>query len=150
MKLILFLIFILNSFAQVNYFENAQMGDVSALDSKLILQLNSTTKGSLFAPKMTTIQRLAIPDPKPTGLAVFDTDLNKYFSWNAAIPTWQQIGSGGLANWEPVFIYKIGDTIVSPTDNNDIFRAVTDHTSTASFTADRLANNWEKISPTTI
>jgi len=37
--------------------------------------------------------------------------------------------------------------LVSPIDSNDIFRALNAHTSTASFTADRLAGNWEMISP---
>ena len=82
MKLIIFLIFIFNSFAQINHFDNSQIGDVAPLDPKLILQLNSTTKGSLFAPKMTTAQRLLILPPIPGGTVVFDTDLNTYLGWS--------------------------------------------------------------------
>jgi len=55
----------LNALADTNYFSNAQIGNVSNLDPKLILQLNSTTQGSLFAPKMTTAQRLLITPPIP-------------------------------------------------------------------------------------
>ena len=140
----------LNALADTNYFSNAQIGNVSNLDPKLILQLNSTTQGSLFAPKMTTAQRLLITPPIPGGTVVFDTDLNAYMGWNSLNLTWKAIGGGAasLSNWTPTTVYKIGDSVVSQADSNDVFRSLTDHTSSASFNADRLANNWEKISPT--
>ena len=140
MKLLIFLILILNSFADTSYFENAQIGNLSALDSKLILQLNSTTKGSFFAPAMTTAEKLAIPLPIITGTTVFDTTLQKYSLWNGTF--WEILGGSTLNNWVTATIYKIGDTVVYPPESNDIFRALTDHTSAATFNADRLAGAW--------
>jgi hypothetical protein len=46
-------------------------------NSSAVLTINSTTKGVLI-PKMTTAQRLAIPNPA-IGLQIFDTDLNSVF-----------------------------------------------------------------------
>ena len=145
----IFLLFSTFSIAQTNYFSNLQVGDVSALDSKLILQMNSTTKGSLIGPKMTSAQRLAILPPIPSATVVFDTDLNSYMAWDSTNLIWKAIGGGAasLSNWTPTTVYKTGDTVVVTSEANDVFRALVDHTSAATFNTDRLAGNWEKISP---
>jgi hypothetical protein len=55
----------------------------TANNASAILEVNSTTKGSLANPRMTTAQKLAIAGV--TGLEVFDTDLNapQYYNGTA-------------------------------------------------------------------
>ncbi|MBK7971266.1 MAG: tail fiber domain-containing protein [Bacteroidetes bacterium] len=59
-----------------------------------ILDLTATNKGFL-APRMTAVQRNAIPAPA-TGLLVFDTSLNNFYFYNST--AWQQLG--GSLGWE--------------------------------------------------
>jgi len=54
-------------------------------NASAILQADSTTQGFL-PPRMSTAQKLAIPTPS-AGLMVYDTDLNKSFTYDGT--TWQ-------------------------------------------------------------
>jgi len=60
-------------------------------DKTALLTLTSTTQGFL-APRLTTVQRLAIVSPT-TGLLVFDTDLTAYFFFSGP-GGWKKIGNG--------------------------------------------------------
>jgi hypothetical protein len=64
-------------------------------NASAILQADSTTKGSLVNPRMTTTQKLAIASPA-TGLEVFDTTLNvpQYYNGTA----WVSLLSGSISN----------------------------------------------------
>lgn len=67
--------------------------------SKAILEVNSTTKGSIPAPRMTTTQRDAIASPD-NSLTIFNTteDQFQYYSTNEG--EWRGIGAGGVGYQE--------------------------------------------------
>jgi hypothetical protein len=67
---------------------SASIGN-GASDASAMFHVKSTSKG-LLVPRMTTIQRLAIPSPA-TGLMVFDTSLNLFYFYNGG--SWSIIGS---------------------------------------------------------
>lgn len=60
-----------------------------------ILEMQSTTQGVLV-PRMTAVQRLAIPVSATTeGLMVYDTDSMCFFYWKNSLPAWVSLCSGG-------------------------------------------------------
>ncbi len=59
-----------------------------------LLDLTSTSQG-LLAPRMSSVQRIAIAAPA-TGLLVYDTNLNSYFIFNGT--SWQFLLSGTTTN----------------------------------------------------
>lgn len=63
-------------------------------DGSAIMDIQSTTKG-LLIPRMTTLQRIAIPSPF-TGLLVFDNSTNSFWYYNGS--TWSDL-SGGSSKW---------------------------------------------------
>lgn len=85
--LIAFLTAINFSYSQVSINNNGAVPDTSAM-----LDVSSTSKG-LLIPRMTTMQRLAIPTPA-TGLLVFDTDLNQFHFYNGS--AWSAIPLSNL------------------------------------------------------
>lgn len=83
------------SLAITAIFSNAQSvsinTDGTTADPSAMLDVKSTTKGMLV-PRMTTVQRNAIPMPA-NGLLVYDTDLNKFYFYNGT--EWGTFSSGG-------------------------------------------------------
>ncbi len=55
-----------------------------------ILDLTSSDKGFL-TPRLTTVQRLAIANPKADGLLVYDTDSSCFFYWKAISLSWKSM-----------------------------------------------------------
>jgi len=98
---------------------------------------NTTMTGSLTINDDGTNSSI-FPLTRGTNGQVLKTDGAGTLSW---------VPGGSYANWVASHDYVVGETVVSPTNSNDIFRAKLDHTSTTNFIADRLADNWELISP---
>jgi hypothetical protein len=96
-----------------------------------------TIQGALTINASTTSS--AFPTDRGNDGQFLKTDGTGILSWSSA---------SSLDNWQQTHDYKFGETVVSPTNSNDIFRAKFDHTSSTDFIVDRLANNWELISPT--
>lgn len=67
-------------------------GDATSLATSAAFQVDSTTKGSLAAPRMTTVQRDAITGAV-AGLLIYNTTTNAYNVYNGS--TWAKIGGGG-------------------------------------------------------
>ena len=63
-------------------------------DKSSILDIQSTTKGML-APRMTTVQRVAIANPAES-LLVYDTDLKNFFTYSSG--AWKELGGFGSTN----------------------------------------------------
>jgi len=63
-------------------------------DGSAIMDIQSTTKG-LLIPRMTALQRIAIPSPF-TGLLVFDNTTNSFWYYNGS--GWSDL-SGGSSKW---------------------------------------------------
>ena len=63
-------------------------------DSDSMLDIVSGDKGVLI-PRITTASRTGIAAP-PTGLAVYDKDLNKFFYWDSA--AWAEISTSVIGN----------------------------------------------------
>jgi len=63
-------------------------------DSDAMLDIVSGDKGVLI-PRITTASRTGIASP-PTGLVVYDKDLNKFFYWDSA--AWKEISTSVVAN----------------------------------------------------
>lgn len=63
-------------------------------DSDAMLDIVSGDKGVLI-PRITTASRTGIASP-PTGLVVYDKDLNKFFYWDSAV--WKEISTSVVAN----------------------------------------------------
>jgi hypothetical protein len=112
---------------------NAQMGVNStgaAPNPSAMLDVSSTNKG-LLIPRMSTAQKNAI-SPKPSGLMVYDTDLNKIQFWNGLNWTggeWTTYGndiftlSGGnvsIGNSITLNRFQIGETTTPAFSGNDI------------------------------
>ena len=95
--------------------------DGSTPHTSSILDIKSSTKG-LLIPRMTTIQRSAIPAPA-TGLMVFDTNTNSYWyydgsSWINQSAVWSLGGNTGTTgshfigttDYTPLF-FRVNNTI---------------------------------------
>lgn len=85
MRAIIFLIFcaVLTIAAT---FPNVKIGNNSPIDSKALLEVNSTAKGVLI-PRMTSAERAAISTPT-IGLLVYDTTLNRTCQAISTAGTW--------------------------------------------------------------
>lgn len=66
----------------------------TALNAKAILQADSTTRGFLGIPRMTTTQKTALGTPTQP-IQVFDTTLNKYQWFDVVGAVWTDFGAGG-------------------------------------------------------
>jgi len=82
--LFLFLFFTLTTQAQVG------IGNTNP-DASSMLDITSTSKG-LLAPRMTTLQRLAITTPA-NSLLVYDTDLKSFYYYDLPSTAWVKINS---------------------------------------------------------
>ena len=118
------------------------IGDrIKPTSAGVLLQLHSTTQG-WAPPKMTTVQRDAIPAPF-SGLEIYniDVDLQEYYNGVG----WVAIGSGagGVLEWIPLNPYVI-DTLVWESER--IYKALDAHTSTGDFATDLLVPHWIEMS----
>lgn len=113
-------------------------------DDSAALEVESTTKGFL-GPRMTTVERLAIPAPV-AGLEVFDTDTNSKFLYNGA--TW--ISAGGISGPSPVVDDSIvrydGTTGVIVQDSNVILNDLDEITGLTRVEIDNVQVNGNEIS----
>jgi hypothetical protein len=113
--------FFLTILMAIKLFSFAQVGinaTNTAPNGSAMLDVSSTNKG-LLIPRMTTIQKNAIPN-KIEGLTVYDTDLKQFSYWtiNGAIGSWNNFGagsSGGSSTWS-----LIGNDI-SNTNTGNVF-----------------------------
>ena len=101
MKNLLFLLFLvsgMNLQSQV-----AVNNDGSTPDNSAMLDVKSTSKGVLV-PRMTAVQRDAIASPA-TGLLIFCTDNNQYFSnkGTSAAPDWVIVSSQWVTNGSNIY-----------------------------------------------
>lgn len=78
------MLFSLTSMAQVG------IGTVTP-DASSVLDVSSTTQGML-APRMTTVQRMAISSPA-NGLMVYDTDTKSLHHYDTSTTSWQKLSS---------------------------------------------------------
>ena len=67
----------------------------TAPDSSAMLDISSTTKG-LLAPRMSSVERLAIVAPAP-GLLVYDNTLGSYWYFNGAF--WSDLSASASPGW---------------------------------------------------
>ena len=79
----------------------SHLGTATALDASAAFQVDSTSKGALSAPRMTTSQRDAITSPA-TGLQVYNTDTNALNYYNGTL--WKAVGSGSGGGGDQNFI----------------------------------------------
>jgi hypothetical protein len=86
MRLILFLL-AFNLHAQV-FHDDVVIGDRENIDPVNVLFVNSVTKGSIPFPRMTVVQRDAIPAPIPDGTIVYVTDHNLKSVYDGAKSAW--------------------------------------------------------------
>jgi hypothetical protein len=88
-------------------------------DADSLLELQSTTKGSIFAPKMTEVQRNAITTP-PAGLTIYNTDTDKYNYYDGV--QWAEVGSGSGGSGDGLNYYEDfqADIIANLTEFDDI------------------------------
>jgi hypothetical protein len=71
--LVILLLLVIEGFSQVG------IGTSTPANSSM-LDVSNTTKGFL-APRLTTVQRIALAATAVDGLLVYDTDLNSYFTF---------------------------------------------------------------------
>ena len=95
------------------------------------------TTAAAVLPVGTTAQR---PDPAASGMIRFNTDLTTFEGYNGT--EWGSIG-GGLSLWEASKPYKVDDIILLGSTGT-IYKANTDHTSSADFATDIA--NWDEVS----
>src|SRR5258706_15950583 len=69
--------------------------DGTTAHSSAILDIKSITKGML-APRMTSVQRIAIATPA-AGLLVYDTDTNSFWFYNGSV--WSNLSASGTLGW---------------------------------------------------
>jgi hypothetical protein len=96
-SLFVLLIFVFGSTFNTSF---AQVGiGTSTPDSSAVLDISSTTKGML-APRLTTVERMAINAPAES-LLVYDTDANAFYYYDTSLPAWVKInGSTGGGSFE--------------------------------------------------
>jgi hypothetical protein len=94
----------------------ATIGSSASLGSDAILDIASTTKGSVPCPKMSATQRNAISSPR-AGLCVFNTDTNQLNNYN---------GSG----WDAIAGTSTANTVRTPLTAQQTINAVTTATGT--------------------
>lgn len=113
MKKSIYSIFVGLSFFVTTYEMTAQVGiniDGSEPHNSAILDVKSTEKG-LLIPRMTTAQRTALGSTATPGLIVFDTDLSKFFYYDAY--GWQEGSTGNLwlTNGADIYLHDLNDSV---------------------------------------
>ncbi len=103
--------------------ENVGIG-TSSPDNSAVLHVSfeaiSGPKG-LLIPRMSTLQRNTIPDPKANGLLIFNTDNNQFEYYDAAGPTWLPLlSSDNIAlNSGNIFVGNASNTAASVSMSGD-------------------------------
>ncbi|MCX6277413.1 MAG: hypothetical protein NT004_04880, partial [Bacteroidetes bacterium] len=92
-----------------------------------MLDVNSTSRGILF-PRMTQAQIAAIPTPA-SGLVVFCTTDNKFYTYVASVSLWKEIlyGNGTIAKFScgaPIAVNHVAGA-VAPVSKNVTYNTVT-------------------------
>lgn len=87
-----------------NYTTEMNIGSSNSLDASSVFDLNSTTKGSRPAPRMTTVQRVAIVSPVE-GLLVYDTDTNSYWYYDTL---WIELSAAGISSTDSITAFAGG------------------------------------------
>jgi hypothetical protein len=87
-------------------------------DPSAMLDVKATDKGMLI-PRMTGAQRVAIVSPA-TGLMVFDTDINSFYTYNGAAAGWVQINYWTNTGFNSTDIYNTNGRNVGIGTNNPI------------------------------
>lgn len=119
-------------------------GDESASGVKTFtgkIVSSSTTNGAHPCPTMTDTEMLAIASPQD-GDCVNNSTLNTWLVYKSSLSSWEEVGGGGINNWETATDYEVGDVVI---ESNKIYQCNNDHTS-GTFTTDianwtQLANN---------
>lgn len=83
-----------------------------------MLDVSATNKGMLI-PRMTGAQRVAIASPA-TGLMVFDTDINSFYTYNGAAAGWAQINYWTNTGFNSTDIYNTNSRNVGIGTTNPI------------------------------
>lgn len=87
------------------------LGIGGAPAANIMLDVQSTTK-AFAAPRMTTVQKLAITSPTG-GMMVFDTTLQEYHYYNASTSSWNPIGSAVGAPYRGLNASYTSNTVIS-------------------------------------
>ena len=86
-------------------------GTGASPDPSAMLDISATDKGVLI-PRLTTTQRNAISTPA-TGLAVYDTDLDRIYIYTGATGGWLEVITEEDSKWTKTnnFVYNTTDSI---------------------------------------
>lgn len=142
-RILLALLLTIAAFTAVNGYqiipENVTIGEQKKPDPSASLELRGTGRG-LLINRLTSTQRDAIVSPA-TGLVIFNTTAGIIEYYNGT--TWAPATGGRLTDWITANPYVIGDIVV---DSGKIYRALSSHTSGATFGGDFLGGKWEILS----
>lgn len=69
-----------------------------ASEASALFEVQSTTKGAIPCPRMTSAQRNAIPNPT-NGLSIYNITTNKYQYYDDVDISWKDFGTGGVG-WQ--------------------------------------------------
>lgn len=82
---------------KVSFSQNVGIGTITPSPSALLdIDASSTNNKGILIPRMTAVQRLAIPSPA-NSLLVFDTDSACFFYWNSISVNWKSLCNTGTA-----------------------------------------------------
>lgn len=91
MKHFLACLFLLTIGSTASFSQNVGIGTTSPDPSALLdIDASATSNKGILIPRMTAVQRLAIPSPA-NSLLVFDTDSTCFFYWNAGSSAWKSL-----------------------------------------------------------
>jgi hypothetical protein len=118
MKKIFVLTIVLLSLVK-GYSQNTSINATGASPNpSAMLDVSATNKGMLI-PRMTSAQRVAIASPA-TGLMVFDTDINSFYTYNGAAAGWAQINYWTNTGFNSTDIYNTNSRNVGIGTTNPI------------------------------
>jgi hypothetical protein len=100
----------------------------------------STSEGSHPCPTMSDAQMLAIAAPS-AGDCVYNSTLETWMQYNATDTVWEEMGAGGIDQWETAKDYEIDDLVV---ESDKIYIALTNHTS-GTFATDLAGGDWRVL-----
>lgn len=102
---------------------------------------SSTASGFHPCPSMTDTEMLAIASPSD-GDCVNNTTIGSWLRYNATDDVWEEMGGGGISNWETGEDYKTHDVVIQ---GNKIYQCEEDHTA-GTFSSDLSSGKWVAIS----